>query len=553
MISGTEATINCGTINCGPHPAAPPPPVALPALVVSLALLASPATAAAKPPANPAPPPRAATPGAVARPAAPAPNPTPPETLALDLRTAILMALQRNRDLQVEACEPPRRRYLQLEAAGAFDPGWFASYRRAEDTDRRVPLGAVGGPGTPELFGARIDQRDEAATGIEGLLPPGTRYRMSLETVARRSSIDEFTNTFASGFRFSLIQPLLRDFGTDANLARLRLARRDVAIAEWALRGRVIDTVTEVVYIYHDLHFAIGDLAVARRSQALAEQLLADNRRRMEIGVMSPLDVTQAKAEAAQRREAVILAGRAVRDNQNFLKRLATDEIADFLAIPVTIKPPPDPAPFPLVVADGLRDAFSWRPDYRQALVDLERRRITLVFERNQARPRLDLEASLELLGLDADVAQSFGRSLDDERTGWVAGATFRVPIPNREGAGRVGAARLEQIRALLDLKRLEQDIIVRVDNAAGQATTSRERVAATREARVLAQETLAAGEERLKVGATTTFEVLELQRKLAEAEVAELRARVDLNKAIAEFDRQTGMTLHRHGILFEP
>ena len=48
----------------------------------------------------------------------------------------------------------------------------------------------------------------------------------------------------------------------------------------------------------------------------------------------------------------------------------------------------------------------------------------------------------------------------------------------------------------------------------------------------------------RLRVGRAVTFEVLELQKRLAEAQTAEIRARADYNKAVSEYQRQIGTTL---------
>jgi outer membrane protein len=45
---------------------------------------------------------------------------------------------------------------------------------------------------------------------------------------------------------------------------------------------------------------------------------------------------------------------------------------------------------------------------------------------------------------------------------------------------------------------------------------------------------------------------VLELQEKLSEAEAAEIRARADYNKAVAEYYRQTGTTLREYGAVVE-
>jgi outer membrane protein TolC len=467
-------------------------------------------------------------------------RPVAAEELKLDLHSAILMAVEQNRDLQVESYGPPIRRAIQLQASGEFDPTLSAEYRRREETDR---TGVV----------PSIVQGDTASAEVGGLLPWGMTYSMGLASSLDRGNATGFSGDFDSGFRFALRQPLAQGFGTDVTLARLRIARRDVTISEWSLRATLLDVVTRVISTYNDLYSAARALDVAKRSLSLAQQLVDDNSRRLEIGVMSPLDVTEARAEAAKRKEAVIIAGRLVRDNENFLKRLVSDEIDRFLAIQVRIAPPPNAVTAPIDVGKSIADALVWRPDYRQGLIDLEKRKITVVVEKDRVLPRIDLEASLDLMGFDPDVAQSFGRSLDDERTSWSVGAVFQLPVPNRTGHGRALAAKLDAARALMDLKRLEQDIVVRVDNAAGKIATAKERIVSTSEARALAEEALDSGQERLKVGATTTFVVLQLQEDLAEAEIAELRARLDYNKAVAEFDRETGMTLQQNGVAFVP
>ena len=174
-------------------------------------------------------------------------------------------------------------------------------------------------------------------------------------------------------------------------------------------------------------------------------------------------------------------------------------------------------------------------------------RHITTAFMKNQALPKLDLTASLTLLGLDTSYGGSAGRFAQGDSLAYSAGAIFAYPLGNRTGRANVESAKLQAARSLVDLQRLEQQIVVDVDNAAGQVTTDRARIQSTAEARRLAKESLDAGEQRLRAGTGTTYEVLGLQSKLADAESAALRAQADHNKAIAEFFRRTGVTMQRH------
>jgi outer membrane protein TolC len=268
---------------------------------------------------------------------------------------------------------------------------------------------------------------------------------------------------------------------------------------------------------------------------------------------MAELDILQARSEYAAREEEVIVAERAVADNENFLKQLITDEISRVLDLKLRIAPPMLPDTGPVTLNKDLGKAFELRPDFRQALLDIQKRQINVVFTRNQALPRLDLLASMGVNGIDTDFARSFNRASGAEDTLTLnAGAVFSVPIPNRDARGQLQVSKLETARALIDLKRLEQDIFVRADNAAGQIETTRKRIEATREARRFAQETLAAGQSRLAAGTSTTFEVLQFQRDLAVAEASELRARADYVKAVAQYALQVGSTLERNGIILE-
>ena len=464
-----------------------------------------------------------------------------PGVLHLTLETAIRMALAKNFSIEVERFAPRIAREQVTSELGRFDPVLDVSVSRDEATVRD-PTG---------LRSRGVARNDRLSAGVSGITPLGTIYDFGVGSRNNTGSFNRFAEDYTSNASFSVRQPLLRGFGTDANLAQLRIARNNVLVSQWQLRQRVIDIVTTTNFVYNELHLAHENLTVSERSRDLALQLLRDNTKRADVGVMSPLNVTTARAEAAARKEGVILALRQVKDNENLIKQLVTNELQPMLAVQVEIAPPPF-RHFRADVPAGIRDALVLRPDYRQGIFDLQRRNISLAFAKDQALPRLDLTASLNLLGFDNDFGTSANRVGHRDETAWTAGAIFSVPIPNREGRGSVNAARFSAAQAVINLQRLEQQIVVDVDNASGQIITSRERIASTTEASVLAKESLDAGEKRLAEGAGTTFEVLELQRRLAEAEVAELRARSDYNKAVSEYYRQTGTTLRMYQIVVD-
>jgi outer membrane protein TolC len=468
-----------------------------------------------------------------------------PTVLKFNLESAIQAALAKNFAIQVQRYEPKIARQGVTEALGQFDPVFSLSAERTENALPGVFTDGV------HLLTRSLTRTDRLSADIAGATSIGLTYDLGVTSNDNLGIFNNFTNFYTTTAGLTLKQPLLRGFGTAANLAQVRIAHNNVQVSEWALRQQIIDTITTTNFVYQELHFAKENLRVAIQTRDLAEQTFQDNSARMKIGTMAKLDVAEARAEVAARQEAVILAQRSILDNENLLKQLVTNDIERLLDVRIEIDPPPF-QPFHPDVPAGIRDALEMRPDYRQAILTIERANITLAFTRNQVLPRFDLTGSLALLGIDNDIGTSLSRVGNRDQTLWTLGAILSLPIPNRQARGARTAAALESAKALVALKQLEQQVVVNVDNSSGQIVTSGERITSTSEATRLARESLDAGEQKLKAGTGTTFEVLDLQQKLAEAAAAELRARADYNKAVSEYYRQTGTSLKVHNVILK-
>lgn len=471
--------------------------------------------------------------------------------LFLSLHGTVELALAKNFTIRAAAYQP-RIADARLRAARgrAFDPVLSARGQRNVNnnpqlSDPRLALDTGATQITSDFFSLDLSARTALGTTLS--LSANTQNRTGDFNRGR----DEY-NTFAG---VSVTQPFLRGFGPDAALAPIRVARVDRQTSLWAFRQTVTDVITEAVQAYADVLFTRESEAVAIRSRDLAARLRADNERRVNLGVLTPLDISVARAGLAAREGAVIAARQATRESENALKLRVTDDIAGLLAIrlrlaPLGDDPPPDVDP-PL--GTDLRRALELRPDYQQALLDLSRRNVNLRFDRNAAGPQLDLLASLGANGLDRNLAASVAQTARAENLAYSVGLAFSVPLPDREGRGNLQATRLGIAGTLVRLKELEQQIIVRLDNAAGQVSNSRARVRAATEAEALARESLAAEEQKLAAGTSTTFVVLQLQNDLATAENTRLRALTDFRKARVAYDREAGRTLERHGVELAP
>ena len=165
----------------------------------------------------------------------------------------------------------------------------------------------------------------------------------------------------------------------------------------------------------------------------------------------------------------------------------------------------------------------------------------------------IDLVGSYGYNGYDTDLGTSRRQVRDEDYHAYSWGVVVSVPLTFTTERGRYRAARLQQRQSETQLERVEQDIVVRVGNAAGQIETAQQRVQATRHARELAQSTLDSEVKRLRAGASTTFFVSQQQEILSSAEVREADAQSDYAKSLAEYDRQLGVTLAKLNITVEP
>lgn len=467
----------------------------------------------------------------------------------ITLEQAIQRALAKNFAIKVQGFESSIAAARVTEAFGKFDPVLNGSYIYSESFNPALVDATTGlRPATS------FSKTDTADLNLGGVLPWGMTYKLGASNTNTRGIFNAYADNYDTFAGISGTQPLLRNFGFGPTLASIRIAQANRGISQWQFRQSVIDTITRVIFAYHDLNFFYANLRSAIRSQKLAVQLLEENRKRFKVGSMSEYDVTSAESRAATREEGILIAQRLVREAENTLKQLITDDkTPGLLTHRFTIEPPP---PAPLVVVDAAADfqrALEKRPDYQQAKLALKRDGVNTRLQRNQFLPRVDLVGSYGYNGYDTDLNTSRQQIRDRDYRAYSWGVVVSVPLTFTTERGRYRAAKLQQRQSETELAQAEQDIVVRVGNAAGQIETAQQRVQASRRARELAQSTLDSEVKRLRAGASTTFFVSQQQEILSNAEVREASAQSDYAKALADYDRQLGLTLEKLSITIEP
>ena len=101
-------------------------------------------------------------------------------------------------------------------------------------------------------------------------------------------------------------------------------------------------------------------------------------------------------------------------------------------------------------------------------------------------------------------------------------------------------------------MHKLEQDVLVAVRESVRSVETNQEAVKIAGLASNLAQEQYEAERVRYRSGLSTSRRVLEAQKDLESARVAELQAKLDLRTSLSTLYRIEGSALTRYGITLD-
>jgi outer membrane protein len=233
-----------------------------------------------------------------------------------------------------------------------------------------------------------------------------------------------FNPSFVSNVTGSMTQPLLRGFSTDPVRQQLQITQINRDISEVQLRATITSTVASVRSAYWDFVFATQALDVARNSLALAEKLVEDNRIRVEAGAMAPIDVVEAEAEAASRRQVLAQVEATAQTTELALKRLIVEGTEDPLwRARILASDRPQFRPGPVNIQGAIVNALDRRTDLDQARRQLESSDVTLKYLRNERLPALDAVASYGLQGLGGTQFIRQGTGLGSQIIDTVPGA----------------------------------------------------------------------------------------------------------------------------------
>ena len=512
------------------------------------------------------------------------------EQRSLTINQALELALTNNKDIEVTRKNIRIAEFDLKAARGVYEPRFTGQTYYEKAT---VPNISFFSPTITKVTNDSIVGNG----GLQAYLPGfGTVFNASVnnQNVSTTNPISIISPQLSSNFTASITQPLFRGRSFDLNRRTIEVAKRNLTLSDVQFRQRTIEIVANVQRAYWDLTYALRNLQVQRDAVRDARAQLEHNRRLVQEGQLAPIDVVAAETQVANFEQAVYDALNTVNQAENALKNLLAPNRNDAiwnvaitpvesveLSVPTTNLP------------EAIDLAMQNRPELQINRVQKDINAVDQRYYRELKKPQIDLVASYTSAGVGGSLNSNFTNPLlrpcnpaspdyqtclqqqqaaavnqqlllqnvggsgtaftdilSNKYPTYRAGVQFNLPIfGDKTARAQYGRSVVEGERLDDQRQQLEQNIQVDVRNALQTVRTAEARLRAAAISRENSERQYESERRKLDEGQSDIYRVLDRQTQLSTARSTELRARTELNKAIADLQRATGNTLKENNI----
>jgi outer membrane protein len=483
------------------------------------------------------------------------------DKLRLTIADAVRLMLLNNSDVRIEQQSVEQARNAVVRALAPFDPlanSAFSANRQTTPTFSQLS-------GAPTLSALMQDTQ----VGFQKTFSTGTQFQSGFETsrTSTNSVYNFFNPSLFSNLNFSITQPLLRNRGIFVNRAPILIARTDLDQSEAQFRQQIDDAIERVVQQYWQVVLDRENLHVLTQSYKAAEASYDHDKRALQLGALSPLDIYQSEAEVATRKISVIRAQYNLKQDEAQLRMtLGADLDPAYATLGFDLTEPSRP-PEPLLSVNtdkAIAEALAKRPDLAALDRQLEANVLDIRLSRNHLKPDLELSAQYTSNGLGGDELSSAGareliaRGGFGDALGQVFGFGFpsygvtlqlNLPIKNHAAEANLADARVHRDETLYQIRRTRELVRLEVESAVNELDQAKLSIAATETARDLAEKNVEAQQRKYELGSGLIFLVLQAQTQLAQAEQSLVQAQVNYQLAVAAIEHATGALLDHYQV----
>jgi outer membrane protein TolC len=494
-------------------------------------------------------------------------------TVTLTLNEAVRRALENNNDIEIARGDVRRNESVLHSFEAVYDPIFsFVPQVNNRVTPIASALGGSDRSGTVTTTDLNFD-----AALIKPFRTGGGQYQFFFNNTRETTSstFSQLNPFYSSNFGVTFTQPLLRNRAIDLNRHSIRVQRKRLQMSDADFRRITTSVIADVERAYWDLVFALRDQQNRLTNLQLARALFLQTEQRIEAGSSAPFERAEIETELSTRESDLLASSQRITAAEVALKLLILRDphAPEWSAALIPVDAPTFDAA-PVNLNDALREARANRPELARLKTQREISDLDLQYFKNQARPRVDIEATVSTTGLAGSpivptgsvnaetdtlpetLVGGYGRTLRNlvglGTRNIVVGVRIEIPFGNRRARADLATARIEREQLVATQARQEQIVEAEVRLAAQGVETARQLVLAARSALRSAELQLKGERSLYEVGRTTTFLLFQRENALTNARNLELRAQTEYNKSLASLQQATATGLNIYNVILD-
>lgn len=470
--------------------------------------------------------------------------------IRLSLKNLTKLALQNNLDIAISDTNEELYQQRILQAYGPYDPAisWTLGARSTTQPNTNLTnLSTAGSSNNTKL--------DTWNFQFTQNLPTGAGIVASLNS--NRSDTNQqfalFSPQYNATSSIQITQPLLRNRQIDQNRGTIKLANLDLKINDSQFKQTITNTIASVQGTYWDLVSAIRQYGIQKESVKLAQITVDQNREKVRIGVLAPIEITVAQAAVASRLVDLVTAQQNIKIAENTLRSTISSNRNSEIWQQVIV--PTDGAEFveyKMDLQSAINAALKSRPELEQYNLQMQENAISYRVDQNLRKWQLDAVGSFGTVGVAGPqtLSPATGQSMIDPSLvggvgtaysslftqgfkNWFVGFNITIPLRNRSVEGQLGQLQVQKRQLEMNVKSTEQKIALQIRNSIDDLESNKQKVKTATMSRQLAEVQLDAETKRFKAGTSQNFLLLQRQNDLSTAQGAELQALVAYKKSI--------------------
>ncbi|MBN1569353.1 MAG: TolC family protein [Acidobacteria bacterium] len=485
--------------------------------------------------------------------------------MPLSLKDITKMALQNNLDIAIQDTNEQLSQQKILQAFGDYDPKLTGQL----NLQKRKSASQSSYQYSTEKFNIS----DDASWNFTFQQTVKTGGTLQAQWNSNRSESNStstlFNPRYGATATVQFTQPLWRNFKIDSTRKNIKMVNLDLKTSDSQFKQKVVETIANIQSKYWDLVSAIEDYSIKRESVKLAQITLRDNKKKVQVGTLAPIEVTQAEFSLAQRELSLLTSEQQILSQENSLRQLVSnDRNAEIWSKVIVPTDSPDFSEYKIDLTTAIDTALKNRPELEQLDIRLQQSDLDLMMTRNNKKWQFNLTGqfgSTGTAGPPGYLKDNLGNPILDNNgnpipastpalwgglgtayktvftegyTNWQIAFQLEIPLRTRSLDSQLAQQEITKRQQIMNRRNQEQQIQVEIRNAVQQLLTNRQQVATAEVQKRLAQEQLDGEVKRFEAGLSENFRVLEQQNNLATAENSYLSNLISYKKSIVTLQK---------------